>query len=58
MKKVLVRLDQLTPEEARRTIMPMLEVIYRLINNLALVIGGEYILLGTSRMILKMFLGR
>lgn len=58
MKKVLVRLDQLTPGEARRTIVPTLEVIYRLINNLALVIGGEYILLGTSRMILKTFLGR
>lgn len=58
MKNILVRLDQLTPGEARRSIMPTLEVVYRLINNLTLVIGGEYALLGTLRMILTTSLGR
>jgi len=39
-KKVLDRLDRLSPEEARRTVTPTLEVIYGLVHNLTLAMEG------------------
>lgn len=40
MDKILRRLDRLTPEEARATVTPTLEVIYGLVNNLTLIMKG------------------
>jgi len=39
-KKILHRLDRLSPEEAQRTVTPTLEVIYGLVHNLTLVMEG------------------
>jgi len=39
---VLQRLARLTQEEARRTAGPILEVIYGLISNMAVVMEGKY----------------
>ena len=39
-EKILDRLDRLSPEEARRTVTPTLEVIYGLVHNLTLVMEG------------------
>ena len=44
-KKVLDRLDRLSPEEARRTVTPTLEVIYGLVHNLTLAMEGAFPLL-------------
>ncbi len=39
-EKILDRLDRLSSEEAGRTVLPTLEVIYGLIHNLMLVMEG------------------
>ena len=44
-EKILDRLDRLSPEEARRTVTPTLEVIYGLVHNLTLVMEGALPLL-------------
>jgi len=44
-KKVLDRLDRLSPEEALRTVTPTLEVIYGLVHNLTLAMEGALPLL-------------
>jgi len=38
---VMQRLDRLTPDEARATAMPTLEVVYSLVQNMKVVINGE-----------------
>jgi len=42
VRLVLQRLARLTQEEARRTAGPILEVIYGLMSNMAVVMEGEY----------------
>jgi len=42
IRLVLQRLARLTQEEARRTVGPILEVIYGLIGNMKIVMEGEY----------------
>ena len=39
-KKVLDRLDRLSPEEAQRTVTPTLEVIFAMVHNLTLAMEG------------------
>jgi hypothetical protein len=34
VKKILWRLDRLTPDQAQRTVGPTVEVIYRLVHNM------------------------
>ena len=41
VKVVMQRLDRLTPDEARATAMPTLEVVYSLVQNMKVVINGE-----------------
>ena len=48
VESALKRLDRLTQDEARATAAQILEVVYGLVQNMNVVMDGEYILLGWS----------
>jgi hypothetical protein len=48
VEAALKRLDRLTQDEARATAAQILEVVYGLVQNMNVVMDGEYILLGWS----------
>jgi hypothetical protein len=46
IEAVLQRLDRLTQEEGRMTVVQTLEVVYGLVNNVKIVMNGTQIILG------------
>ena len=49
VEAVLRRLDRLTQDEARTTVVQTLEVVYGLVQNMRVVVDGETTLSGSSR---------
>ena len=43
IESVLQRLDRLTLEESKTTVAQTLEVVYGLVNNMQVVMGGEHV---------------